>query len=501
MTTDSVWKTSGTSSSFPSLSSDLKVDVAIIGGGITGINAAYLLSQAGKKVAVIEARKVGDGSTGYSTGNLYSLVGGEGLHSIQSKWSEEVAQQVIASRELAVDFIENRVKEFDINCDFKRIPWCLFTNIEDQQKFIDKEREAIEKAGVNVSDGIPFPLPYTAGFRVEGQAQFNPYVYVVELAKKIQSEKCMIFENTSLTDLEEDEVCTVKTTGGTITADYVIMATHTPKGFHKVQAALTARRECAVAVKLNGEYPLPGTFWYRLEKEHYSLRTYDTPAGPVLMLLGQTYEVGHQEKHKDRFDRLESFLRQHFDVSSVVFKWAAQNYKSADHLPFIGLSAGKKKTFLATGFAADGLVYGTVAALVIFDQIMGDENPYSKTYDASRITLFASAKEYIKQTVTVATQYLKDIPGIVEAKDADEIPVGDGRVIQSGGEKIAAYRDEENNLHLCSAVCTHMDCIVDFNKEEKSWDCPCHGSRFSFDGKVIEGPAIFDLPKRNLKKD
>jgi Rieske Fe-S protein len=165
------------------------------------------------------------------------------------------------------------------------------------------------------------------------------------------------------------------------------------------------------------------------------------------------------------------------------------------------LSSGKKKTLLATGFAAYGLVYGTVAALVIFDQIMGDENPYSKTYDASRITLFASAKEYIKQTVTVATQYLKDIPGIVEAKDADEIPVGDGRVIQSGAEKIAAYRDEENNLHLCSAVCTHMDCIVDFNKEEKSWDCPCHGSRFSFDGKVIEGPAIFDLPKRNLKKD
>lgn len=501
MNTKSVWKSTSEETSFPPLTTDISVDVAIVGGGITGITAAYLLSKAGKKVAVLEARKVGEGSTGYSTGNLYAMIGSEGLHKVKSKWNVDVMKQVVASRAAAVDFIEERVREFAIDCDFKRIPWCLFTGNDKQESYIRKEREAAEAAGIKVNDDIPFPLPVTHGFRIDNQAQFNPFQYVAVLAKGIATGNCTIYENTKVTKVEEGETCILQTSRGTVTAAQVIMATHTPKGIYKVHTSLGPYRECAVAAKLIGGYPPPGTFWYMLETEHYSLRTYETPDGPVLMVLGETYKVGHGDNTEEKFQILEAFLREHFDVASVAYKWAAQQYKPADGIPYIGISSGNKKTYIATGFAADGLTYGTLAAMIISDQIRGVENPWSKTYEASRNTPFASAKKFIKENVDVLGQYLKDIPGNVDAKDVEEIKAGEGKIIQANGEKIAAYRDENNQLRLCSAVCTHMDCIVNFNEAERSWDCPCHGSRFTLNGEVIEGPAIYDLPKRNLKSE
>jgi glycine/D-amino acid oxidase-like deaminating enzyme len=204
MTTKSVWKSSGKQISFPALTTDITVDIVIIGGGITGISAAYLLSKTGKKVAVLEAREIADGSTGYSTGNLYALVGSEGLHKVKSKWNEDVLKQVVASRTAAVDFIEERVREFNIECDFKRIPWCLFTNLDKQESYIQKEKEVIEIAGLATANDIPFPLPWKYGFKVNDQAQFNPYEYVIGFAKNIQSNTCSIYEHTRATNLEEE---------------------------------------------------------------------------------------------------------------------------------------------------------------------------------------------------------------------------------------------------------------------------------------------------------
>jgi glycine/D-amino acid oxidase-like deaminating enzyme/nitrite reductase/ring-hydroxylating ferredoxin subunit len=500
MNTKSVWRSSTEPSNFPSLPGDLTVDVVIIGGGITGITAAHLLSAAGKKVAVLEARRIAAGSTGYSTGNLYSMVGNQGLHKIKSKWSEDVMREVVSARSAAVDFIEYLVKKFSIDCDFKRIPWSLFTDLEKQKSFIEKEEESVQSAGLSTSKDISFPLPWRFGFTVDEQAQFNPYAYVVSLAQNISSENCLIFEGTKVRKVEEGNVCKVETDCGVVFADQVIMATHTPKGIYKVHTSLGPYRECAVAVKLNGEYPPEGTFWYLLESEHYSLRTYETTDGPVLMVLGESYKVGHGDNTEEKFQKLENFLREHFDVASVEYKWAAQQYKPADGIPFIGLSSGNEKTYIATGFSADGLTWGTLSAMIISDLIVGEENKWSETFKAARNTPLASAKDFIKENIDVLGQYLKDIPGNVDVKDVDEIKKGEGKVIQSNGEKIAAYRDDNNKLHLCSAVCTHMDCIVSFNQAERSWDCPCHGSRFDIEGKVLEGPAIGDLPKKQLKE-
>ena len=495
MSSYSIWKDKAEEVSFSPLREDMTVDVAIVGGGITGLTAAYILSRAGKKVAVLEARKIGEGSTGSSTGNLYCTIGSPGLHTIKSKFNEQKLKEVTESRAAAVDFIEERIREFNKDCDFRRVPWSLFTEEISGQSFVEKEKKAAEDAGLTVIENGSFPLAVKSGFIVPSQAQFNPLQYVVSLAKNISSENCRIFEFTKVDDVDEGKVCTVTTAGGKVTAEHVIMATHSPKGIYAVHMSMGPYREYAVAVKLNGAYPEPGIWWNMLSKEHYSMRTYDTSKGKVLMVLGEMHKVGQKENNQECLANLERYLRERFDVATVEFTWSAQQFKAADGIPYIGLSTGNSKTYIATGFSADGLTYGTLASMIISDQILDKENKWSDTYKASRITPVASAKEFVKENVNVAYEFIKDHLTKKDADDLAEVMNGQGKVVEIDGKKQGVYRDKNGKLHVVSAVCTHMGCINHWNEMEKSWDCPCHGSRFSIDGEVLEGPAYAALKK------
>ena len=492
---NSVWKESSEQGSFPILNQDITVDVAIIGGGITGITAAYLLAKEGKKVAVLEARAIGEGATGFSTGNLYAIPGTEGLHTVEQKWGEDHARLVVESRAAAIDFIEARVEEFAIDCGFKRVPFCLFSEHGESFLYINSERKASERAGLTVTDEIPLGLKKATGFSIANQAQFNPLQYTVALARRIQSDSCQIYQHTKMLDYEDGEPCVVTTDRGKVTASAVIMATHTPKGLFMVHTSMEPYREYAVAVTLKGEYPPAGTFWDMKMMQHYSMRTYDTPRGRVLMVLGEKHKVGMQEDNESRFANLETFLRKRFDVATVEYRWAAQQYRPADGIPYIGISTGSKKTYIATGFSADGLVYGTLAAMIISDDICGKANAWSKTYPASRITPVASAGKFIKANASVTYELIKDL---LFKKDADyffEIKPTEGKIMKIEGHKCAVHRNQEGKISVVSAICPHMGCVVHFNSSEQSWDCPCHGSRFTTDGEVIEGPAIHALQK------
>ena len=501
MSNPSVWKDTTETTSFKTLSGDLKVDVAIIGGGITGISAAYNLAKAGKKVAVLEAHQIGEGATGYSTGNLYCTIGSPGLHSLLQKFDVQTLKHVAQSREAAVNFIEQRIKEFNIECDFKRVSWNLYTEDESEKSFIEKEKDAAQQAGISVSENVTFPAKVVHGFSVANQAQFNPLQYVVALAKAIESPQCLIYENTKAVDFKEGDVCTVTTEHGIVTAEKIIMATHTPKGVYFVHTSLGAYREYAVAVTLNGTYPQPGVFWDVKNGEHYSMRVYDTTTGPVLMALGEMHKVGQKEDSNACFERLTQFLKNRFDVKSVEFKWSAQQFKAADGIPFIGLSTGNDKTYIATGFSADGLTYGTLASMIISDKILGIENEWSKTYDASRLTPLASAKEFLKENMNVAAVMLKDWVAKANAKTFTEVHAGEGKIMEVDGKKCAVHRNSSGQLNVMSAVCPHLGCVVHWNNAESSWDCPCHGSRFGVDGTVLEGPAIQDLKKVSVLND
>lgn len=497
--TKSVWTSNVHPKAYPSLNGDLEVDVAIVGGGITGITAAYLLASQGKTVAVLESHSIAKGSTAYSTGNLYCPVG-ERLYSIQSKHDSDALRMLVNSRSAAINFIEQKVQQHAIDCDFQRVPWHLFSTSDPNSKDseVEKEYEAALDARIEPDSRIPANFPYKNVSRIttiKDQAQFNPYAYVVGLAAAIDSPGCRIFENTKVIDVQDGSPCIVKTAGGTVKAKKVIMATHSPKGIYEVHTKMEVYREFAMAVRIRGPLPEAGVYWHVTGSNQFSVRPYSNQDGQYLIALGEPYLVGTKENNQELLKKIESYLRDRFDVEEIVYSWAAQSYKAGDGLAYIGTSPLQTNTYIATGFKADGLTYGTLAAMIITELINDRESDWSKLYNPSRFTPLATAKQFIKENINVATHLMKDYLFYGEVKELTEIAPGEGKLLEIESEKIAAYRDEQNKLHVVSSVCPHMGCIVHFNKTEKSWDCPCHGSRFTVDGEVIEGPSYHDLAR------
>ncbi|MGZ8194978.1 MAG: FAD-dependent oxidoreductase [Methylosarcina sp.] len=494
----SLWKDDAEASAYVPLQGDVNVDIAIVGGGITGVTAAHLLARTGKSVAVLEASRIGEGTTGFSTGNLYATVE-ERLAKLQLKFDKETVRAVAASRAAAIGQIENTVREFALDCDFHKRPWRLISETETFDQFLEQEYQACLDAGLDAYLDTATPLPFTisTALRIEDQAQFSPMQYVKALAAQTQKEGCEIFEHTPVLRIKEGSPNFLYTKNGTVTANTVIHATHSPKGIRFVHSLMGVYREYAIAVKLNsGSYP-EGIFWVMGKPHQHSIRSYTSKSGEnYLLVLGEPHKVGHKKDNEICFQNLETYLRARFDVKSVEYHWSAQNYRSADGLPYIGAVNDKANVYIATGFATDGLTYGTLAAMIIGDSILGNVNPWAKLYDPSRHNPLKSAGRFIKENVHVFMDYMKDLPYRAEARSFSDIPPGEGKTVAIKGEKFAVYRDEAGELHQVSAVCTHMKCIVNWNREQKSWDCPCHGSRFTVDGQVIEGPAIIDLPKR-----
>lgn len=447
---------------------------------------------------VLEARKVGMGTTGSSTGNLYAPID-EWLFSIEDKHGEDTLKEVVASRLAAMDFIEQRINEFSIRCEFQRVSWHLFTSdrLEKRNAQLEQEYHAAQKAGLEAGNRAPqdFPFPVSAITSIPDQAQFNPLAYTQQLARAIVSANCHIYENTTVEDVEDGDPCVVKTDRGTVRARKVIMATHSPKGIYAVHTAMVPKREFALAARLKSKLPAPGIYWHAGEKDYHSVRPFSGPGGNYLLVLGQTHGVGHKEHTEKDFRKIEEYLRQYFDVESIDYTWAAQNYRPADNMPYIGTSITQRNVYIATGFAADGLVYGTLAAMIISDTILERKNEWAALYDPKRFTPIASARKLLEENFHVAKHLLKDHIFYGEVKELKEIKPGEGKTLTLEGEKIAAYRDEQGELHLVSSLCTHLGCIVHWNHGEKSWDCPCHGSRFSVDGEVLEGPAYSALAK------
>ncbi len=503
-TNRAVWNTSDTASTFPQLNQDIEVDVVVVGAGITGLTTAYLLYQHNLKVAVVEQENVGKGTTGSSTGNLYAPID-ERLFTIESKHDEKTMREVAASRTAATDLIEKIARDLNIDCDFVRAPWHLFENGSHpgEDKKVIQEFEAAKKIGLPTSNQIPanFPLPVNTITTIANQAQFNPLKYVQGIATFLKSTACEIYEQTRVVEVKDGKTCEVITNRGSIKAKKVVMATHTPKGIYGVHTAMQVKREYAMAVKLRDGLPAPGIYWHALGSQQYSIRPYKNEEGEFLIVLGEPHKVGEKENNETCFEKIEAYIRKHFNVEKIVYKWAAQNYKPADNIPYIGSTPLERNIYIATGFAADGLVYGTLAGMIISDLIAGKENKWGEIYDPKRFTPAASATSFIKENFTVAKHLLKDYIFYGKADALQEIKPGEGKTIKLDNERLAAYRDESGTIHTVSAICPHMGCVVHWNQAEKSWDCPCHGSRFSTDGKVLEGPAIHDLAKPKLGKE
>jgi glycine/D-amino acid oxidase-like deaminating enzyme/nitrite reductase/ring-hydroxylating ferredoxin subunit len=492
----SIWKAKSPSPDFPSLKNNIEVDVAIVGGGITGITTAHLLSNQGRKVAVLEAMKVGEGTTGDSTGNLYTMVD-KRMHHIQSKFDDDTLRVIAGSRTAAVEFIETTIRKFGISCNFKRMSMYLFSESGKEDRLIEQEKVAARDSGLQVTalDSLPLPFEISMAIKIENQAQFNPASYVKGLAKKINRQNCQIYANTPVLEIKKGTPFVLLTPEGKITASKIVLATHTPKGVLMVQTVLGPYREYAMAAKLfGGDYP-EGIFWSTDPVHHASIRSFRTKTDSYLIIIGEDHKVGQADDHEIFFNKLEDYARSRFDISTVDYRWSAQHYKPADGLPYIGESSDDG-IFIATGFSTDGLVYGTLSAMILSDVITGRENPWAATYDPKRFTPVASAKKFLVENINVIGEYLKGLTRSSGDDSPDQLRPGEGKVMVIKNEKLAVHRDKSGQLHVVSAVCPHMKCIVKWNNAENTWDCPCHGSRFKASGEVIEGPAYHSLEKR-----
>lgn len=500
MNNQSLWeKISTRTLDYPALKEDMEIDVVVIGGGITGITAAHRLIKSGKKIAVIEAYKIGGVTTGYSTGNLYIPVQ-PFYQTIVDKFNLETARIIAHSRQFAINYIEKIIEENKISCNFFRRDWYGYS-LDNPRINIEKEVELFKKMGIPIeyTKELPLPFKFKKAFHLPNQARFDPLQYVISLAENLKKLGCHLFENTRVTDFhEKKDVCIVTTDHAKITAKKILIATHTPIGISSFQSFTAPYRSYVVAGKLKTTNCPDGHFWEldkpaHITSTHPEERDQNKPA--LIMVSGSHHKTGQDKNMRGHYQELENFLRQHLNITEISHQWSAQHYHAADNIPYIGLASRfAKHTYIATGFFADGLVYGTLAGMIMGDLVLEKNNPLETTYCSTRFKPFASAKFLAKENVNVLMQYLKDYI-LPLAKNYSDLKPGEGKIVKIHHKTCAVSRDKNNQLHAVSAVCTHMKCLVHWNNAEQTWDCPCHGSRFTQTGQVIEGPAKYDLKK------
>jgi glycine/D-amino acid oxidase-like deaminating enzyme/nitrite reductase/ring-hydroxylating ferredoxin subunit len=491
---------------YPKLQTSLDADIVIIGAGITGLTAAMQLMGSGKSIVVLEGHTVGSGTTGSSTANLYIPIENS-YHVIAKKFNQQIAKSVAQSRKSAIDYIEQLVKQYGIDCSFQRRPWYMFTKLSKNIRLIDDEFKALSECDLPVSfaDEMPLAMPFTKAIRLENQARFNPLRYLYGLAKILTAQGCQLYEQTPVINYKEyKDYCEIKTAEATIKARKLIIATHIPLGFNFLQMKAFAYRTYAVGARL-ADNIYPDAMMWHMDNPHFSISSHSIAGAELdlLIIAGNSHKTGQASQgcHEAHQKAVEGYLQANFELERIVYEWSAQHYQPADGLPYIGLASRlSKNMFVATGYSADGLTYGTMAGMLLADQIQDKSNSWTDIYKATRFTPKASAVKFSKENVNVLNQYLADYPGNVDSQDYLTIKPGEGKIIEEQGEKWAIHRDENNQLHRVSAICTHMKCVVKFNDAEKTWDCPCHGSRFTTDGDIIEGPALTPLTKKSFHR-
>ncbi|MBD1936812.1 FAD-dependent oxidoreductase [Microcoleus sp. FACHB-68] len=505
----SFWRKTTAETHFPQLITDISVDVTIVGAGITGLTTALLLKRAGLKVAVIEAFKIGHGTTGSTTAHL-SEVPDAGYQTLISNFGKENTRLVAQSRRAAIELIAGFVAQGQIACHFQRVPGYLYTESREEIEYLQEEVQAANNLGVTASltTDVPLPFPLHAGILFPNQAQFHPMEYLHALAGAIEGDGCHIFERTRVTDITDDVPCRVYTDRGSVKAQNVILATHTPIHdlFHLpdlllMTTKIAAYRSYVLGVRLvekrfGPTSPIPvGLFWDTAEPYHYT-RTHTDSAGQILLVGGEDHKTGQDVDTEACFQRLEEYVRGRYEVSSIDCKWSAQLYEPVDGLPFIGKPGVHSHLYIATGYSGNGITFGTVAAMLLADLVQGKPNPWRDVYDPNRVPV-AGASRLMTENLNVATHLIAD-RFKSDASRLSEVRPNEGKIVDVNGEKLAIYRDEAGTIHALSPVCSHATCIVHWNNTEKSWDCPCHGGRYSPTGQVLNGPPINGLQPKKI---
>jgi glycine/D-amino acid oxidase-like deaminating enzyme/nitrite reductase/ring-hydroxylating ferredoxin subunit len=491
--TTSIWMSTAELVARPALAADVEADVCIVGAGIAGLTTAYLLLREGRRVVVVDDGLVAGGESSRTTAHLVSALDDRYYH-LEGLHGEEGARLAAESHAAAVDTIERVSREERIECDFLRLDGYLFDPPEETKSQLDRELEAARRAGLTVERVARAPIAdFDTGpaLRFSNQAQFHPTKYYAGLVRAIEAKGGQIFGGTHAEEFKGGSPATVKTVSGrTITARSLVVATNSPVNdklvIHTKQAPY---RSYVVAARVPAGSVTRALFWTTGEIYHYVRLQALDDGTEALIVGGEDHRTGQEDDADQRYARLEEWMRRRFPKAGPVeHRWSGQILEPVDSLAFIGRNPmDDENVYVATGDSGNGMTHGTIAGMLLTDLIVGRPNRWADLYEPSRKSLRA-AKTFAVENVESQVGYAGWVtPGEVDSEE--KIAPGQGAILRRGLTKVAASRDAAGKLTECSAVCTHLGCIVEWNSNEKTWDCPCHGSRFAPDGHVVNGPA------------
>ncbi|WP_442591390.1 FAD-dependent oxidoreductase [Pedobacter sp. AW31-3R] len=476
-------------------------DTIIVGAGITAITTALTLQRAGHTCVVLEAANIGFGTTGGTSAHLNTFFDAT-YPEIESDFGEAAAKLVADSGKEAFSSIKGFIDEYGIDCDFEYKKGYLFSETDKETKQLKEILDSSVKAGIAVEESSKndVPVPFELAICFDQQGQFHPLKYVNALAREFIGLGGVILQNTFVKESRVNDG-TIEVTAGnkTFKATNLVYATHIPPGITAFSFRCAPYRSYVLGVRLK-DNQYPEGLSYDMQEPYHYFRTHEIDGQKYLIVGGEDHKTGHDEPEK-AFANLESYVNQYYQVESVVYRWSSQYYIPADGLPYIGrLGASGGNIYMATGFNGNGMMFGTLSAQIISDQIQGTENRYSELYSPSRLKPVAGFTEFVKENADVAWHFIADRFGTEELDAVSGLKRGEGKVAELEGHKLALYKDDHGKVTALRPECTHAGCIVNYNTAEKSWDCPCHGGRFDLYGKVISGPPRKDLEQITLSK-
>lgn len=486
---------------FPQLTNDLETDVLVIGGGITGITTAYLLGEEGYRVTLVEAEKLLHGTTGHTTAKVtlqHSLV----YKTLIKKHGINKAQAYKDSHIIAFNLIKDNIKNLEINCDYETVTSYVYTESDKYINNIEKEYEASQKLGINsfITENLSLPYKVKCALGFKEQAHFHVVKYLTPLIDDFsKNDDCYIFEKSKVFKVKEDNnMChTYFTSGVKVKSRHVVVASHYPVNdphnfyFTKLKPSMTY----LISAKYNVEFE--NADYINVEKPIRSIRTHPYNDERLILIGGENHQCGHTRPDVKHYSNLENFGKKHFAIEEPLYRFSTQDFYTFDNLPYIGkINPKSPQIIVATGYKKWGMLTSHVAAILARDLITNKNTEYEKLYKPTRITDKLSCKFFcynLKSVGRLVGGRLKKMP-----KEFD-VSEGMGKIVSYKGKKYGVYKDENSEVFIVNVVCPHLKCILTFNNEHKTYDCPCHGSRFTYKGKYLDGPAIKNLERINFR--
>jgi len=469
-------------------------DCLIAGGGITGLTAALRLQQAGKTTIIAEAHRIGFGTTGGTSAHINTFADTT-YNEAENAFGAEGAQLFADAIHEGFRLIKQHIDTLNIACHYESKAGYLYAETDTEAKQLDDIYKGAIKVGMAVeyTDEVPTPVSYQKALRFDNQAQFDPLQYLGGLAVAYLKAGGQILENTRVEQVETKEgIHTITAANRTIKAKTLIYATHMPPNINVFNFECAPYRSYVLAVKLkSGKYP--DALIYDCQEPYHYVRSHVIDDQELLLVGGSDHKTGHDDPEKS-FADLEKYTRKYYNVSSVKYRWSSQYYIPVDGLPYIGqMPFAADGIYCATGYNGNGMMLGSIAGKILSDMVGGKGSKYEEIFKPSRIKPIDGFSEFVKENADVAYHFVADRLVILETDSLKRLRPGTGKLVEVAGKKIAAYRDEDGTIHALSPVCTHAACMVNWNSEEKSWDCPCHGARYDIDGQVLTGPATRNL--------